>query len=96
MTGRAARGDRHRPCRRSRPVTPLASPPLRGFGQGVMQIAIRYRTDAWRVVYLTEMAGQLWGIHAFRKKSKTGIKTPESEIDLIGSRLTRLRRELMP
>ena len=70
--------------------------PLRGFGQGVMQIAIRYRTDAWRVVYLTEMAGRLWVIHAFRKKSKTGIKTPKPEIDLIGSRLTRLRRELMP
>ena len=24
--------------------------PLKGFGQGVMQIAIRCRTDAWRVV----------------------------------------------
>ena len=70
--------------------------PLKGFGQGVMQIAIRYRTDAWRVVYVTEVAGQLWVIHAFRKKSKTGIKTPKREIDLIGSRLTRLRRELMP
>ena len=35
-------------------------------------------------------------IHAFRKKSKSGIKTPKAEIDLIGSRLTRLRRELEP
>lgn len=70
--------------------------PLRGVGQGVMQIAIRYRTDAWRVVYVTEVAGQLWVIHAFQKKSKTGIKTPKSEIDLIASRLRRLRRELMP
>ena len=68
--------------------------PLKGFGSGVMEIAIRYRTDAWRVVYVTEVAGCLWVIHAFRKKSKSGIRTPKAEIDLIGSRLARLRREL--
>ena len=61
-----------------------------------MEIAIRYRTDAWRVVYVTEVAGRLWVIHAFREKSKTGIKTPKAEIDLIGGRVARLRRELMP
>ena len=68
--------------------------PLKGFGPGVMEIAIRYRTDAWRVVYVTEVAGRLWVIHAFRKKSKSGIRTPKAEIDLIGSRLARLRKEL--
>ena len=57
---------------------------------------MRYRTDAWRVVYVTEVAGRLWVIHAFRKKSKTGISTPKTEIDLIGNRLARLRRETMP
>ena len=70
--------------------------PLKGFGPGVMEIGVRYRTDAWRVVYVTELAGRLWVIHAFRKKSKTGIKTPKAEIELIGSRLARLRRELKP
>ena len=47
------------------------------------------------VVYVTEVAGRLWVIHAFRKKSKTGIGTPKTEIDLIGNRLARLRRETM-
>lgn len=70
--------------------------PLKGFGPGVMEIAVRYRTDAWRVVYVTELAGRLWVIHTFRKKSKTGIGTPKSEIDLVRSRLARLRRETMP
>ena len=69
--------------------------PLKGFGPGVMEIAIRYRTDAWRVAYVTELAGRLWVIHAFRKKSKTGIGQPKTEIDLIGNRLARLRREMM-
>ena len=69
--------------------------PLKGLGPGIMEIAVRHRTDAWRVVYVTELAGQLWVIHAFRKKSKTGIKTPKAEIDLVRSRLERLKRELL-
>ena len=69
--------------------------PLRGFGPGVMEIAIRYRTDAWRVVYATEVAGRLWVIHAFQKKSRSGIKTPKSDIELIAGRLARLKRELL-
>ena len=31
--------------------------PLKGVGAGVMQIAVRYRSDAGRVVYVTEIAG---------------------------------------
>ena len=49
--------------------------PLKGLGSGVMEIAVRYRTDAYRVVYVTEVAGTLWVIHAFQKKSKMGAKT---------------------
>ena len=70
--------------------------PLKGLGPGVMQIAVRYRTDAWRVVYVSEVAGRLWVIHAFRKKSTAGIKTPKPEIDLVRERVARLRRELLP
>ncbi len=57
---------------------------------------MRYRTDAWRVVYVTEVAGRLWALHAFRKKSKTGIKTPKAEIDLIRERLKRLTEGPLP
>ena len=69
--------------------------PLKGLGPGVMEIAVRYRSDAWRVVYVTGMGGTLWVIHAFQKKSRTGIKTPKAEIDLVRTRLGRLRRELV-
>ena len=70
--------------------------PLKGLGPGVLEIAVRYRTDAWRVIYVTEIAGKLWVLHAFAKKSKAGIKTPKAEIDLVKARLGRLRRELSP
>ena len=69
--------------------------PLKGLGSGVMEIAVRHRTDAYRVVYVTEIAGKLWVIHAFQKKSKTGIRTPKAEIDLVRARLGRLRKELL-
>lgn len=70
--------------------------PLKGLGPGVLEIAIRYRTNAWRVVYVTELAGRLWVLHAFQKKSLVGIKTPKPEIDLIAGRLKRLKLELSP
>lgn len=44
-----------------------------------MEIAVRYRSDAWRAVYATGMGGTLRVIHAFRKKSTTGIKAPKAE-----------------
>jgi phage-related protein len=69
--------------------------PLKGFERGLMEIALRYRTDAWRVIYVTEIAGGLWVIHAFGKKSKRGIKTPKAESDLVKARLARLKRELL-
>jgi len=68
--------------------------PMKGLGQGVLEIAVRYRTDAWRVVYVNEVAGRLWVVHAFQKKSKTGIGTPKAEIDLVKVRLARLKKEL--
>jgi len=33
----------------------------------------------------------VWVIHAFQKKSKTGIRTPKQEIELIGARLRRVK-----
>ena len=69
--------------------------PLRGLGPGVMQIAVRYRTDAYRLVYVTQVSGTLCVIHAFQKKSRSGIGTPKREIDLVRARLGRLRKEVL-
>jgi phage-related protein len=68
--------------------------PLRGLGSGVFEIALPFRGDAFRVVYAVQIADEIWVLHAFRKKSKSGIKTPQSEIDLIGQRLKRVKELL--
>lgn len=68
--------------------------PMKGMGAGVYEIALRHRSDAFRAVYTIQFAGALWVIHAFQKKSKSGIKTPQQEIDLITDRIRRLREAL--
>jgi phage-related protein len=66
---------------------PVIAKPLTGLGSGVMELALRHRGDAYRVVYALQVAREIWVIHAFQKKSKTGIKTPKAEIDLVIERL---------
>ena len=73
---------------------PDIAKPLKGFGSGVIELALRHRGDAFRVVYALRIDNDIWVIHAFQKKSKTGIKTPQAEIDLIHTRLKRLKEML--
>ena len=68
--------------------------PLAGFVGGVFEVALKHRGDAYRAVYALKVGDDLWVIHAFQKKSKSGIKTPQSEIDLIRGRLKWLREAL--
>ena len=68
--------------------------PLRGLGSGVFEIALPYRGDAFRMVYAVQIGEDLWVIHAFQKKSKQGIKTPQREIDIVRERLARLKEAL--
>jgi phage-related protein len=65
--------------------------PLLGFGPGVMEIALRHRGDAFRVVYALQLGPDLIVVHAFQKKSKRGVETPKAELDLVRERLRRLR-----
>jgi phage-related protein len=72
---------------------PRIAKPLSGLGSGVLELALRYRGDAFRVVYALQIGADIWVVHAFQKKSKTGIKTPKMKIDLIRERLKRLREK---
>lgn len=56
-----------------------------------MELALRHRGDAFRVVYALRIGADIWVIHAFQKKSKSGIATPRQEIDLVRDRLKRLK-----
>jgi phage-related protein len=68
--------------------------PLQGFIGGVLEIVLRHRGDAFRVVYAVQIGADIWVLHAFQKKSTQGIKTPKREIDLVHERLKRLKEVL--
>jgi phage-related protein len=65
-----------------------------GLGSGVLEIALAFRGNAFRVVYSVQMADEIWVVHAFQKKSKRGIKTPKRELNLMKDRLKRLKEAL--
>jgi phage-related protein len=68
--------------------------PFKGLDSGVFEIALKHRGDAFRTLYAVKIGVDIWVLHAFQKKSKSGIKTPQMEVDLIRERLTRLKEAL--
>jgi phage-related protein len=68
--------------------------PLKGFESGIMEIVLRHKGDAFRVVYAVQIGEEIWVLHAFQKKSTQGIKTPKHEIDLVHDRIKRLKDTL--
>jgi phage-related protein len=67
---------------------------MHGLGSGVFEIALPFKSDAFRVVYAVQLASDIWVVHAFQKKSSQAVKTPKHEIDLIKDRLKRLKEML--
>jgi phage-related protein len=68
--------------------------PLLGLGSGVLEIALPFRGNAFRVVYAVQIGSDIWVVHAFQKKSTQGVRTPKHEIDLISDRLRKLKEML--
>ena len=58
--------------------------PMKGYqGAGVLEIIENFDGDIYRVVYTVKLKDAVYVLHAFQKKSKSGIKTPKHEINLI-------------
>jgi phage-related protein len=53
---------------------PDIAKPLKGFGSGVLELALAYRKDAYRVVYALHIGAEVWVIDAFLKKSRLGSR----------------------
>jgi phage-related protein len=62
--------------------------PLKGFsGAGVLEIVSDHIGDTFRSVYTVRFSTAIYVLHAFQKKSKSGIKTPAEDVELIRRRL---------
>jgi phage-related protein len=67
---------------------------LQGFGgRSVLEIVAPYAGDAYRPVYTVRFEDAVYVLHAFQKKSKRGVSTPQKEIDLIKQRLAAAEKD---
>ena len=73
---------------------PRNGKPLHGLGSGVMEIASSDASGTFRAVYTVSIGDSIYVVHAFQKKSKAGIATPKTELELIRQRLKMLRIEV--
>ena len=65
---------------------PKDAKPFKGVGSGVLEIALRYASDAYRVVLAVQIGKRVYVLHAFQKKSTQGIATSKRDVDLIKKR----------
>jgi phage-related protein len=71
-------------AREIRGAKPLSQGLLKGLG--IIELIEDFDGDTYRAVYTTKVGSVLVVLHAFKKKSKSGIATPQHEIELIRSR----------
>ena len=69
---------------------PESAKPLKGLGSGVYELIEDHRGDAFRTVYTVRVRNAVYVLHAFRKKSKSGIATPQPDVELIRQRLKKV------
>ena len=69
--------------------TPLDVKPLPQFGTGVYELRESFNRNSYRLIYVVKLTKALYVLHAFMKKSKSGIGLSKSDTELIEMRLRR-------
>src|SRR6185295_3980853 len=64
---------------------PPSAKPLKGLA--TIKLVEDFDGDTYRAVYSVKFRDAIYVLHAFKKKSKRGVQTPKSDIDLIRRRL---------
>lgn len=67
--------------------------PLKGFGgASVLEVVQDDGNGTYRTMYTIQFEEIVYVLHAFQKKSKTGIKTTKQDMDLLERRLKGARQ----
>jgi len=67
---------------------------LKGFGGGtVVEVKESHDGNAYRAVYTVRFSDAVYVLHAFQKKSTTGIKTSKTDLNIVERRLRELIEE---
>jgi phage-related protein len=65
---------------------PSSAKPWKGLGPGVLEIVEDDRSGTYRAVYTVRFARAVYVLHAFQKKSPSGIRTARADVKLIAER----------
>lgn len=68
-------------------ATPPQAKLWKGAGSAVWELVERHHGDTFRAVYTVRFAKAVYVLHCFQKKSPDGIRTAQSDINLIHERL---------
>jgi phage-related protein len=61
--------------------------PWKGLGSGVLEIVESHAGNAYRTVYTVRFEQAVYVLHAFQKKSPSGVRTSKRDVGLIAERL---------
>jgi phage-related protein len=67
--------------------------PWKGLGSGVLEIVESHDGNAYRAVYTVRFEKAVYVLHAFQKKSPSGIRTPKRDVELVEQRLKQAQRD---
>jgi phage-related protein len=67
--------------------------PWKGLGSGIFEVVESFDGDTFRSVYTVRFEHAVYVLHAFQKKSPSGIRTAQTDIELIRDRLKRARQD---
>ena len=73
--------------------TPPSAKPWKGLGPGVLELVESHDGNAYRAVYTVRFAEAVYVLHAFQKKSPSGIRTAKTDVELVAERLKRAQRD---
>jgi phage-related protein len=71
--------------------SPRDSKALSQFGAGVIELREAFDTNAYRLMYVVKLRNAIYVLHAFMKKSTSGIGLSKRDADLIATRLKRAK-----
>ena len=67
--------------------TAPSAKPWKGLGPGVLELVESHEGNAYRAVYTVRFEKAVYVLHAFQKKSPSGIRTAQRDVELVGLRL---------
>ena len=70
---------------------PPSAKAWKGLGAGMLEIVEDDRSGTYRAVYTVRFRKAIYVLHAFQKKSPSGVRTDRRDVSLVGERLKAAR-----